>query len=172
MPFYSQILYLLPTHLEYFTPCIIPTVQDSDKQEANKDADHRKFPQPELQFTISCCKQTLTNINQYPFLLFLVGPKVVLPILKDVECEGTHEKNNNYFSWPDYLVLGLMLVITCSIGTFYGFFGEKQETHSDFLHGGGSMGTFPMAMSLAARYVRTYIPIKQIKSEIQTTGSL
>lgn len=54
--------------------------------------------------------------------------------------------------WADYLVLGSMLVVSCGVGVFYGFCGKKQETGSDFLLGGSSMGTFPMAMSLAARY--------------------
>lgn len=57
----------------------------------------------------------------------------------------------NTFSWADYLVLGAMLVISCGIGVFYGFFGGKHESSDDFLLGGSSMGTFPMAMSLAAR---------------------
>nr|CAD7255942.1 unnamed protein product [Timema shepardi] len=55
------------------------------------------------------------------------------------------------FDWPDYLVLASMLIISSGIGLFYGFFGPKHKTASDFLLGGSSMGTFPMAMSLAAR---------------------
>lgn len=69
----------------------------------------------------------------------------------DNNCENGHEIIQNTFSWPDYLVLGSMLVVSCGIGLFYGFIGTKQETSSDFLLGGSSMGTFPMAMSLAAR---------------------
>lgn len=46
-----------------------------------------------------------------------------------------------------------MLFISCAIGVFYGYFGEKQMTGDDFLLGGSSMGTFPMALSLAARFV-------------------
>lgn len=46
-----------------------------------------------------------------------------------------------------------MLLVSCLIGTFYGFFTKKQETSEDFLLGGSSMGTFPMAMSLAASFV-------------------
>lgn len=46
-----------------------------------------------------------------------------------------------------------MLLVSCLIGTFYGFFAKKQETSQDFLLGGSSMGTFPMAMSLAASFI-------------------
>ena len=59
----------------------------------------------------------------------------------------------HYFSWVDYTVLAAMLIISCLIGTFYGFFSKKQETSQDFLLGGSSMGTFPMAMSLAASFI-------------------
>lgn len=55
------------------------------------------------------------------------------------------------FHWEDYSVLAAMLIISCLIGVFYGYFGEKQTTGDDFLLGGSSMGTFPMALSLAAR---------------------
>lgn len=57
------------------------------------------------------------------------------------------------FHWQDYLVLATMLLVSCAIGVFYGYFGEAQTTSDDFLLGGSSMGTFPMALSLAARYV-------------------
>lgn len=55
------------------------------------------------------------------------------------------------FSIVDYAVLGIMLVVSCAIGTFYGFFAKKQETSNDFLLGGSNMGTLPMSLSLAAR---------------------
>lgn len=55
------------------------------------------------------------------------------------------------FHWEDYSVLAVMLLVSCGIGVFYGYFGEKQTTGDDFLLGGSSMGTFPMALSLAAR---------------------
>lgn len=74
-------------------------------------------------------------------------------MMEEEECLKEHPKLLNYFSWADYTVLGMMLGISCLIGTFYGFFSKKQETSEDFLLGGSSMGTFPMAMSLAASFV-------------------
>ena len=59
----------------------------------------------------------------------------------------------NIFHWPDYAILTIMLLVSAGIGLFYGCFGPKQKTASDFLLGGSSMGTFPMAMSLASRLV-------------------
>ncbi|XP_073943999.1 sodium-coupled monocarboxylate transporter 1 [Choristoneura fumiferana] len=57
------------------------------------------------------------------------------------------------FHWEDYSVLATMLIVSCAIGVFYAYFGEKQTTSDDFLLGGSSMGTFPMALSLAASFV-------------------
>jgi hypothetical protein len=61
--------------------------------------------------------------------------------------------NKNTFHWPDYAILAIMLIVSASIGLFYGCFGPKQKTASDFLLGGSSMATFPMAVSLASRLV-------------------
>ncbi|XP_021935014.1 sodium-coupled monocarboxylate transporter 1-like isoform X2 [Zootermopsis nevadensis] len=61
--------------------------------------------------------------------------------------------NHNRFHWPDYVILAVTLIISAGIGLFYGCFGPKQKTASDFLLGGSSMGTFPMAMSLASSFI-------------------
>ncbi|XP_071052703.1 sodium-coupled monocarboxylate transporter 1 [Onthophagus taurus] len=89
---------------------------------------------------------------------------------KNVVCEDNHEVITNSFSWVDYLVLTAMLVISCGIGVFYGFFGGKQETSSDFLLGGSSMGTFPMAMSLAASFI-TAVELLGNPAEMYMYGS-
>jgi len=67
------------------------------------------------------------------------------------ECEDPSATGHNHFGWEDYMVLGTMLAVSVGIGLFYACFGAKQKTADDFLLGGSSMGTFPMAMSLAAR---------------------
>lgn len=69
------------------------------------------------------------------------------------KCHEEHPTLLYYFSWADYTVLAMMLLVSCLIGTFYGFFSSKQETSEDFLLGGSSMGTFPTAMSLAASFI-------------------
>lgn len=68
-------------------------------------------------------------------------------------CQEEHPTLLYYFSWADYTVLAMMLLVTCLIGTFYGFFSKKQENNQDFLLGGSSMGTFPTAMSLTASFI-------------------
>lgn len=69
------------------------------------------------------------------------------------ECRAEHPTLLHYFSWVDYTVFATMLIVSCLIGTFYGFFAKKQETSQDFLLGGSSMGTFPTAMSLTASFI-------------------
>ncbi|XP_020296259.1 sodium-coupled monocarboxylate transporter 1-like isoform X2 [Pseudomyrmex gracilis] len=69
------------------------------------------------------------------------------------KCREEHPTLLYYFSWADYTVLATMLLVSCLIGTFYGFFSSKQETSEDFLLGGSSMSTFPTAMSLAASFI-------------------
>ncbi|VEN50359.1 unnamed protein product [Callosobruchus maculatus] len=76
----------------------------------------------------------------------------------------------NIFSWEDYTVLAAMLIISCGIGVFYGFCGPKHENSEDFLLGGSSMGTFPMAMSLAASFV-TAVELLGNPAEMYTHGS-
>ncbi|KAF9418433.1 hypothetical protein HW555_004721 [Spodoptera exigua] len=74
------------------------------------------------------------------------------------------------FHWEDYSVLAAMLLISCLIGVFYGYFGEKQTTGDDFLLGGSSMGTFPMALSLAASFI-TAIELLGNPAEMYMAGA-
>lgn len=62
----------------------------------------------------------------------------------------TDPEMENTFGWEDYAVVLAMMVISCCIGMFYCLCGDKQVTSSDFLLGGGTTSTFPMAMSLAS----------------------
>jgi hypothetical protein len=79
--------------------------------------------------------------------------KMDLNVEAELTCLDDHPTLTNFFSWADYMVLGAMLIISCLIGTFYACFSKKQETSQDFLLGGSDMGTFPMAMSLAASFI-------------------
>ncbi|KAJ0180519.1 hypothetical protein K1T71_003923 [Dendrolimus kikuchii] len=77
---------------------------------------------------------------------------------------------NEFFHWEDYSVLAFMLLASCAIGVFYAFFGEKQTTGDDFLLGGSSMGTFPMALSLAASFI-TAVELLGNPAEMYMAGS-
>ena len=47
--------------------------------------------------------------------------------------------SENSFTWPDYVVFGLMLLISASIGLIFGWFDRKKKTSKDFLLGGGDL---------------------------------
>lgn len=85
------------------------------------------------------------------------------------KCTGGHALLNR-FGWQDYSVLGAMLAISVGIGMFYGFFSGDQKTSEDFLLGGSSMGTFPMAMSLAASFI-TAIELLGNPAEMYSHGT-
>lgn len=59
------------------------------------------------------------------------------------------------FAWQDYSMFALMLAICIAIGVYFGLFEKKSKQvadESDYLVGGRKMKTFPVAMSLIARY--------------------
>lgn len=59
------------------------------------------------------------------------------------------------FGWLDYSVFVMMLATCACIGIYFGFFEKKSKQvadEADYLVGGRNMKTFPVAMSLIARY--------------------
>lgn len=60
--------------------------------------------------------------------------------------------SSNYFSVVDYGVFGFMLFVSASIGVYFGYFDKKEQTTEEYLLGGRQMKTFPIAVSLIARY--------------------
>lgn len=64
--------------------------------------------------------------------------------------EGVSDKN--HFDVVDYLVFGAMLVLSALIGVYFAFFAKiRQNTTTQYLMGGKTMGIFPVSMSLIAR---------------------
>ena len=55
------------------------------------------------------------------------------------------------FGWLDCVLFGLMLGMSALIGVYFGFCGKKEDTPKEYLLGGKSMSTLPIAVSLVAR---------------------
>lgn len=55
------------------------------------------------------------------------------------------------FSWPDYLMFVIMLLLCICIGIYFGFMQKTKSTESEYLVGGRNMMVFPIALSLIAR---------------------
>lgn len=53
----------------------------------------------------------------------------------------------------DYLVFGALLMLSVSIGVYFGFFDGTEQTTEEYLLGGRKMKTIPVAISLVARYI-------------------
>lgn len=55
-----------------------------------------------------------------------------------------------YFTWIDYSLFSLVLLVSVLIGIYFGFFGKKQDNRQEYIHGGRSMKVLPIAASLIA----------------------
>ena len=53
------------------------------------------------------------------------------------------------FGWVDYFLFALTLFVSLLIGVYHAWRGNNST--SEYLMGGKTMGVFPIAMSLAAR---------------------
>ncbi|KAG8247933.1 hypothetical protein J6590_051233 [Homalodisca vitripennis] len=58
---------------------------------------------------------------------------------------------NITFSWVEYLVVAIMLLLSILVGVYYTFF-NKQKTFKDYMQGGKTMGVLPTSMSFVARF--------------------
>lgn len=56
------------------------------------------------------------------------------------------------FTWPDYSMFGLMLLLCIFIGIYFGFIQKTKCNELEYLVGGRNMKVFPIALSLIARY--------------------
>ena len=60
------------------------------------------------------------------------------------------------FGYLDYSMFIFMLATCAAIGIYFGFIEKKSKQvadEADYLVGGRNMSTFPVAMSLIARYI-------------------
>lgn len=55
------------------------------------------------------------------------------------------------FSWSDYTLFVLMLLVCIVIGIYFGFIEKKENTEDEYLVGGRNMPIIPVAISLIAR---------------------
>jgi Na+/proline symporter len=70
----------------------------------------------------------------------------------------------------DYVLFGLMLLISAGIGIYHGCTGGRQRTTSEYLLANRNMKTFPIAISLLASFLSA-ITLLGVPSEIFTYGA-
>lgn len=57
-----------------------------------------------------------------------------------------------HLDWLDLFLFSCMLIVSALIGVYFAYFASvKQNTTSEYLMGGKSLGIFPVTMSLVAR---------------------
>ncbi|XP_069699582.1 sodium-coupled monocarboxylate transporter 1-like [Periplaneta americana] len=76
-----------------------------------------------------------------------------------------------FFSWLDFTLFILMLVVSTLIGIYFGFWGKKEDTPKEYLHGGKTMNTMPVAVSLVSSII-SGITVMGAPSEIYMYGTL
>lgn len=75
----------------------------------------------------------------------------VVEILKDASHEDVERLTTILFQWYDYLFFGLLLGMSVVIGLYYAFFStHKQNNTSEYILGGKSMKSLPVAISLVS----------------------
>ena len=77
--------------------------------------------------------------------------------------------SENSFSIVDYVVFGIMLLISSAIGVYHAY-GGKQASTKEYLMAGKDMPAFPIFVSLLASYLSA-ITLLGVPSEIYTYGA-
>lgn len=63
----------------------------------------------------------------------------------------TNERSDNilHFSYIDYAIFIILLILSSAIGIYYGFLSKtKQNNANEYLLGGKKMALFPISVSL------------------------
>ena len=74
------------------------------------------------------------------------------------------------FGTVDFVVFGVMLLLSAAIGIYHAFTGGKQRTTKEFLFANRGMMGIPVALSLLASFMSA-ITILGVPSEIYTYGT-
>ncbi len=86
--------------------------------------------------------QNASSFIAYIFLFFLCL----------IRFQPLHKMAEPRFHWADYLVLGISLFLSCTVGVYYGIMDQKKKknTTEDFLMAGRKMAILPVSISMIA----------------------
>ncbi|KDR17310.1 hypothetical protein L798_08509 [Zootermopsis nevadensis] len=85
--------------------------------------------------------------------------------------DTTEDATRLLFGWLDICFFILMLALSTLIGVYFGFWGKKEDSPQEYLLGGKTMNTLPVAVSLVASLV-SGITVMGDPSEIYNYGTL
>ncbi|KAJ9575567.1 hypothetical protein L9F63_007575, partial [Diploptera punctata] len=83
----------------------------------------------------------------------------------------TYDEKKLFFGWLDFVFFLLMLAFSTLIGIYFGFWGKKEDSAKEYLHGGKTMNTLPVAVSLVSSTI-SGITIMGAPTEIYRFGTL
>ena len=58
-----------------------------------------------------------------------------------------------HFHWADYLVFGISLAVSASVGVVYGWLDRKKNTPEEFLMAGRNMPIIPVSVSIFVSWI-------------------
>ncbi|XP_012262785.2 putative sodium-dependent multivitamin transporter [Athalia rosae] len=72
--------------------------------------------------------------------------------------------------WPDYVVIGVMLAISASIGIYYRFTGGKQKTTEEYFSADRAMSVAPLSLALMVSFMSA-VTVLGVSSENYNYGT-
>ncbi|PSN35895.1 hypothetical protein C0J52_18975 [Blattella germanica] len=89
----------------------------------------------------------------------------------NITTNGPFEGSSQFFGWLDFVFFLAMLALSTIIGIYFGFWGKKEETPKEYLHGGKTMSTLPVAASMICSYL-SGVAMMGYPSEMYRFGTL
>jgi hypothetical protein len=91
--------------------------------------------------------------------------------LQKFDVNNQHQHLTNFFTWIDYSLFGVMLLLSALIGIYFGFFAKrKQNSTVQYILGGRKMKFFPIAASLIASHINGFTMLA-VPAEVYGHGS-
>ncbi|KAJ9575563.1 hypothetical protein L9F63_007571, partial [Diploptera punctata] len=85
--------------------------------------------------------------------------------------ENVSESVELVFGWLDFVFFIIMIALSTLIGVYFGFCGKKEDTPKEYLHGGKTMSTLPVAVSLVSSSI-SGITLMGVPTEIYRYGTV
>lgn len=89
----------------------------------------------------------------------------------NIDIDSRQRPLSNFFTWLDYTLFCVMLLLSALIGVYFGFFAKRKQNNTvQYLLGGKKMKFFPIAASLIASHVNGYTMLA-VPAEVYGYGS-
>ncbi|XP_047343864.1 putative sodium-dependent multivitamin transporter isoform X3 [Vespa velutina] len=83
----------------------------------------------------------------------------------------TIQNENSKLQWHDYIIIGIVLLISASIGIYYRFTGGRQQTIEEYFSADRSMKILPLGIAMTVSFISA-ITILGISAEIYVHGTM